>query len=329
MYLIYIDEFGTSGGRLDNPDEPIFGMTALFVHQNVWSDFERDLILLKRETIENIKIRNPEFNPDDKFEFHGVELIRGSGVFRFLDFPARLKCIEDILKLKQKYNIESANLHLNKNTIHMAFKMAEEMLSNSFHVDKQESHRIAGRFMYSVRERFTPYIIMFSMMLMTINEVLKHYNEKGIVLMDEHTQYKRIANLHAYAESRLEFNTLSNVLSAPAYISSHLHIPIQVSDIISYLLGRAEVSHLNGRNVKPEIIIDWINRYLEADGKGNDIMKNLSMGLFYDTTYKIIREMFPVRDEDVYFEDILYKFGKLLFENFKFKGRKEKGDETP
>lgn len=97
MYLIYFDESGNSGNNLADPQQPVFVLGALVVHERVWQSVEADL-----ESVLNRHLRPPR---PVGFEVHAGDLRQGTGGFKGVSVTTRLALRDDWLGVAGRHEL--------------------------------------------------------------------------------------------------------------------------------------------------------------------------------------------------------------------------------
>lgn len=98
MHLIYIDESGNTGINLSDPQQPVFVLGALVVHESLWQIIEAELEAA-------IKACCP-FIADSEAEIHGGDLRQGTGLFKGVGVAERLKLRDSWLKIAVKHRLQ-------------------------------------------------------------------------------------------------------------------------------------------------------------------------------------------------------------------------------
>lgn len=154
MYLMYIDESGSTGTDYNNEQQPVFSLAGICVEDCKWhainNKFEQ----------EKIKIY-PEFK---NYEIHATELFNASkkSPFKKYSWQQNLKALEKIVDLITSLDITLYNTTLDK----QGFKK-----------------HISSKFCNSIK--LDPYLYAFGNMYYSFNENLSFLDSYGIVFTDE------------------------------------------------------------------------------------------------------------------------------------------------
>ena len=97
MHLIYFDESGNSGNNLADPQQPVFVLGALIVHESSWQAVESDL-----EAVLNRHLPSPRPNG---FEVHAGDLRQGTGPFKGVAFETRVAIRDEWLRVAAKHDL--------------------------------------------------------------------------------------------------------------------------------------------------------------------------------------------------------------------------------
>ncbi|MXV18630.1 DUF3800 domain-containing protein [Deinococcus xianganensis] len=250
MHLIYVDEYGTSGGRLDNSDEPYFSLTACIVDEKNWNKLEEDMMALQRRAIAELTdLGNP---PLEKFEFHAAEMMQGKKAFKGMPIESQIFYAEEILKIAVDNDVKYIAVGVNKANLFVHHDMITKLTLR--HPDIENVKTI-------LKARMSPYSLCFCSMLSILGKWLESEIERGVLIFDEHSEYGRLGSLRSYSNSRTDGKMLKNILAAPFFSDSKVHIPLQIADLVSYLSGRASVASIKEKEVKPPIIRTWLDTY--------------------------------------------------------------------
>lgn len=322
MYLIYVDEYGTSGGRLDNPEEPYFALTACIVDEKNWNKLESDILALQRKAIQELtNLGNP---PQERFEFHAAEMLQGKKAFKGLPIESQIYYAEELLKI-------AANNQVKYISIGIAKRILLDQFGLELFLQDEQPNELANIHTL-VRARSSPYSISFCSILAMLNMWLTSQIDRGILIFDEHSQYGGLGALGSYSRSRISNQSISNIMAAPFYSDSKVHLPLQVADLVSYLLGREAVAALKRRPVKPSLITKWIDTYYEPFDFGATL--ELESKEISELSLDIVEEMWPYFNANPAMEDYCRQITEVIYNSFTMTGHiyrspKNIGDETP
>jgi len=98
MYLVYLDETGSTGTDLTDSQQPVFVLAALIVPEACWQALEADLEGA-------ISKHLPELSKDGH-EVHAADLRAGRGVFKGVPVDTRIALRDEWLKIAQSHNLK-------------------------------------------------------------------------------------------------------------------------------------------------------------------------------------------------------------------------------
>jgi hypothetical protein len=98
MYLVYLDETGSTGADLNDAQQPVFVLAGLIVPETCWQDLEKDL--------ESALATHFPVLAADAREVHGKDLRNGSADFKGVASAKRLELRDAWLKIAQKHSLK-------------------------------------------------------------------------------------------------------------------------------------------------------------------------------------------------------------------------------
>ena len=235
MYLIYIDESGNTGRKLDSLTEPIHWLIGLAVEATRLPDIERVLRDLARQYC-------PQQAADPKFEFHGSEIFHGKPPFDHLTPDERIELYRELVSVVSTYN-----LHVFVRGIHK--KRHLDRADQTGYYTPDHPHRLG--FMFLVER---------------IDEWLEEQQPQGsedspyygLLVADEQRGIERdiIESLPQWRESGTDFGynvrEIRFLIDTLHTVPSHDSWLIQLADCLAYIRNRAnkvDVRYGWGRNV--------------------------------------------------------------------------------
>lgn len=199
MYLLYLDESGSTGIDLDNTSQPFFVLAGVCVCDKDWHRvndyFEK----------EKIKIF-PDFN---NLEIHTNELFNSNPKSPFYKnyWKDNFKILENLVELIASLNIRTTNVIINK-------KIYKKHFGNNIVVD--------------------PYLYSFAIMYKQFNQTLLKLNDYGIVFCDELKNMEDSLQI-LYPKLKIENK---NIIEKTFYLNSKQNNFIQIADICSFYLNK-------------------------------------------------------------------------------------------
>jgi hypothetical protein len=162
MNLVYFDETGNTGTRLDDPQQAIFILGAMVVAESQWQGLESGL----ESAVETFF---PSPRPDD-FEIHGGSLRNGEGYFRGSPVSDRLAFRDQWLALAKQFGVKF---------IYRAIEKA------------RFGHWVQSTFGSGVK--INPYVVAFPLVARVVDQYLADSPGKplGIFVFDENKEVVR------------------------------------------------------------------------------------------------------------------------------------------
>ena len=227
MHLIYLDESGNTGQRLNDPQQPIFVLGGLIVHEECWQGLERDLV-------ESLGRHLPAIDWP-KFEIHGTDLRNGSGGFRRVEPGVRIALRDDWLGIASRHKLGFAYAAIDK------LKFQEYI--------KQEM---------GIGVTINPYIMAFSILAHRINLHLIRLGEKilGMFICDENKEIvrdiERVIHKLRLAPGRI---TMNRFVEKGFFIDSKKSRILQLCDLCVFQARKKE-----------EILAGWVPKSFDTEG---------------------------------------------------------------
>jgi len=216
MHLIYLDESGNSGGNLQDPQQPVFVLGALVVHESVWQRVEQDL--------ENAVSRIFPVLDANTLEIHGGDLRQGSGPFRGVSVAARLALRNEWLQIAHRHGLRFIYRGIVK-------KRYEAWMS-----------RALGRGML-----VNPHLAAFPLVAQVVNQFLRGSTEDalGIFISDENHEVvgdlERFLRLLRVTPGALH---LDRIIEKGFFIDSKKSRLLQLADLCTLQIRKSEERRL-------------------------------------------------------------------------------------
>jgi len=199
MYLLYADESGNTGIDLDNTNQPIFVLGAIFLEHKNWHKINDYFNTRKVEIFEKFKDieihTNEIFSPPKKSIFH---VKNWHNNFEILD-----KLVDLIMELELEFNFVAID-------------------KKKFKLDLQQKF---GKFV-----KIDPYIFAFTALYNNFSEDLEKNNEKGIIFLDEILEVPETLN-KIYPELSAKNKT---IIEQALFLKSKDTNFIQIADIFAF-----------------------------------------------------------------------------------------------
>lgn len=220
MYLIYVDESGNTGLNLKDPQQPVFILAAIIIHQSKW-------FLLEREFL---KIAHFYYGPQlpEPFHVQAKELKSGRGLFASLSLAQQLKFRDAVLKLLLDHNIPV---------------IYRRIIKSKFS-DFCEKH-------YGPGIKVNPYIMALPFVCMEIEHYLKSdtTGDLGMLIFDEQKENldaaeKSLKTLRLDEASALK---TKRIIEKGFFVDSAKSFALQLVDIAAYYIRKWEEKKLGFR----------------------------------------------------------------------------------
>jgi len=212
MKLIYIDDSGNTGKKLDDAQQPLFLLGGFIIDEDIWKKVDKE--------IDNVKIK---YDIQD-FEIHSIEIMNGKKgtPYKEWNYAKKLQFFEDVLSLIGKYDLKVVYFSVKK----MNFK--------SYFQAKYGKG-------FEQQFNISPYLLAFSYILQISDSFLVSQHSNGMLILDEQDEWKKPANK--------TFNILTTLADEPEvqveklldrsfFVDSSESNMIQLADIIAYTTKR-------------------------------------------------------------------------------------------
>ncbi len=212
MYLIYIDESGSTGNDLDNKNQPFFVLSGICIEDKKWHTindyFEQEKIKICSD-LKNIEIHTNElFNSNPKSFFY-----KNYWKDNFI-------ILEKLVDLIASLDIKITNAVVNK-------KNYKKHFGNNIIVD--------------------PYLYAFAILYNGANKALVEVNDYGIIFCDEiKTMEKSLEILYPRLKTENK-----NIIERTFYLNSKQNNFIQIADICAFYTNKYNCIIKNNFTMNP------------------------------------------------------------------------------
>jgi hypothetical protein len=202
MYLAYMDECGNTGTNAD-PDQPIHFLGCLIVEDVAVRPLEEAVRAIAAKYF-------PEKHTEPKFEFHGVDLYAGKGLFKGSAPQARIDATTELIAAARE---------------HGKFGFTG--------VDKIKSYANAH-----------PHRICFTLLAERLEAWLKSKDSLALLVSDENQEVEQdiIRDIHTFKTSTTQWGyrrvPITRVIDSVHFVKSHNNPAIQVADVLTYLIQK-------------------------------------------------------------------------------------------
>lgn len=212
MKLIYIDDSGNTGKKLDDELQPLFLLGGFIVDEDNWRQVDKAFLDIKvRYGIENIEV-------------HAIDIMNGKKdtPFRDWDYPKKLDFFGEILEIVRTFQLTVIYFSVKKANFKAYFQ-------SKFGKDFEQQFNIS------------PYLLAFSYMLQISDSYLISQKSNGILILDEQDEWKKPASqtftilrtLVEEPELKIE-----RLIDRSFFVESQESNMVQLSDIIAYTIKR-------------------------------------------------------------------------------------------
>jgi hypothetical protein len=212
LKLIYIDDSGNTGKKLDDKLQPLFLLGGFIIDEEDWKGVDKALNDIKLHYgIENTEI-------------HSIDIMNGkSGTpYKNWDYDKKIQFFKDMLQVINDFDLKVIYFSVKKENFKQYFQ---------------------SRYGKGFEQQFniSPYLLAFSYILQISDAYLISKNSNGMLILDEQDEWKKPANK--------TFNVLTTLANEPLiqierlldrsfFVDSSESNMIQLADIISYTTKR-------------------------------------------------------------------------------------------
>jgi hypothetical protein len=212
MKLIYIDDSGNTGKKLDDELQPLFLLGGFIIDEHIWRRVDK--------AIEKIKKRYYI----SELEIHAIDIMNGKKgtPYKDWDYQKKLDFLAEMLEVVKRYDLKVVYFYVKKQNFKKYFQA-------KYGKDFEQQFNIS------------PYLLAFSYILQISDAYLIENESNGMLILDEQDEWKKPANktfniLRTIAEEP-EIK-IEKLLDRSFFVDSSESNMIQLADIISYNLKR-------------------------------------------------------------------------------------------
>lgn len=212
MNLIYIDDSGNTGKKLDDALQPLFVLGGFIIDENIWKSVDKEIY--------NIKSK---YDIND-MEIHSIEIMNGKKgtPYKDWDYAKKLTFFEEVLGLIKKYDLKVIYFSVKKENFKSYFQ-------SKYGKEFEQQFNIS------------PYLLAFSYILQISDAYLLKQDCNGMLILDEQDEWKKPANK--------TFNILTTLADEPEvhveklldrsfFVDSSESNMIQLADMLAYTTKR-------------------------------------------------------------------------------------------
>ncbi len=261
MFLIYIDEFGNTGGKLDNPRQPIYQLQAALVPaDNRWVWLENELFNITRRLQERLQLREAP-------HLHAVEIYQRAGYYRTppnerpLSPEEAFQVFDELFQLSNRAGILYASVVIDKTWLLERVRDARRKQG----VNPKQIERIKRA--PGFRQR------AFLLLLEWLDLHLRNLGAHGVVFFEQEEPGtdKDLAFSTVYAALR-QVGHFKRLLDAPSPKAKRTSLPLAFADFAGYVSGNIYLSTFFSRPLRPRLS-EWYAKFISPR-----VLGDLTMG---------------------------------------------------
>lgn len=211
MHLIYLDESGNTGNNLNDPQQPIFLLSAMVLPEDQWQSLEASLQAI-------LDHRLPDWRSTPGFDIHGTELRSGKGPFAGMS-------VDDRIAFRDAWMQAGA-----EHEIRLMFRSVKKQRYAKWQIDN------LGHSVF-----VNPHVAAFALLSRCIDNYLQQQtgDPLAILISDENREVvddieKAIRSLRAL-EGTVK---LTRIIEKGFFIDSHKSLPLQLCDLYTLSLRK-------------------------------------------------------------------------------------------
>lgn len=212
MKLIYIDDSGNTGKKLDDILQPLFLLGGFIIDEGIWKDVDKSINIIKSKyEIEDLEI-------------HSIEIMNGKKgtPYKNWEYSKKIKFFEDVLSIIHKFDLKVIYFSVKKENFKKYFQ-------SKYGKDFEQQFNIS------------PYLLAYSYILQISDSFLVSNNSNGMLILDEQDEWKKPANKTFKILSKLvdeEEVKIEKLLDRSFFVDSSESSMIQLADIVAYTTKR-------------------------------------------------------------------------------------------
>jgi len=227
MKLVYIDDSGNTGKKLDDVQQPLFLLAGFVIDEDQWKSVDKAIFAIKKKY--NI----------EEMEIHSIEIMNGKKgtPYKSWDYDTKLQFFREVLSLINTYDLKVIYFSVRKDNFKKYFQ---------------------SKYGKTFEQQFniSPYLLAFSYILQISDSYLMDQDSNGMLILDEQDEWKKPANktfkiLTTLAEEPKVH--VEKLLDRSFFVDSSESNMIQLADIIAYTTKRyleIELKGIDGNKAK-------------------------------------------------------------------------------
>lgn len=293
MYLIYVDDYGNTGNKLNDPKQPVFMLFALLIPDDRWVVLEGAISDILREIVEQLP---PSPKP---FELHAADFFSTHNrVMQSMSLEVRAHFAQRIAQAVKLAGGSYLASYVDKPKLALVLEyltpdILAQVIQNvraegSGYSEGMRNFNYSGISLPSMTEMMKnvlmPYPLGFSSIVKELDLILSQKSSLGMILIDQQQQFAHATKLKLFSALRHpSVRGIRNVLELPVALDSKNNIFLQVADLAGYLVGMSISAMLGYRRIpeRHEQTISILREDLvlvDAFGEGVKRGSNLLLG---------------------------------------------------
>ena len=242
MFLIYIDEFGNTGEKLDTPKQPLYQLQAALVPADSrWVWLENELFGLSRRLQERLQLHEAP-------HLHAVELYQRSGYYReppnghTLSPDEAFKVFDELFLLSDRAGILYASLLIDKIWLLEIYR--NELKGKGVHPEQiSRTKRVPG---------FRQTAFLFLLEWLDLH--LRNLGAYGVVFFEqEKPQVDRDLSLSTVYAALRQVGHFQRLLDAPSPKAKRTSLLLAFADFAGYVSGNVYLNTFFGIPWRPRL----------------------------------------------------------------------------
>lgn len=252
FYLIYVDGYGDSSKKLNDPKQIIFSLTATFVKSEYWTSLENELleILIKVKT--DFKLSKIE-------RLHAVDIYQRSKGYRAIEFDECMSLFEEVLSVIKSHQVRYMSFTKDKREMRATALKIGIRNREALKIGESVSQELQKY--YNGEEDFLPtYAYAFADMICDVDSKLNELNAYGMLIIDQQDEFQHYSSLEIYKFLRSS-GAISRTVENPLYLDSRTQTLLCIPDFLGYVVGGVKRDELSGKD-RPNLR-KWFSEFVE------------------------------------------------------------------
>jgi len=250
VFLIYIDEFGNTGEKLDTPKQPLYQLQAALVPaDNRWVWLENGLFTLSRGLQERLQLREAP-------HLHAVEIYQRSGYYRKppngleLEPEEAFEVFNEVFSLSDRAGILYTSILIDK--IWLLDLVRDELKKKGAHPELIRRTKSMPGFRQ----------MAFILLLEWLDLHLRNLGAYGVVFFEqEKPQVDRDLALSTVYAALRQVGHFQRILDAPSPKAKRTSLLLALADFAGYVSGNVYLSNFFGRPERPHLD-EWYTTHI-------------------------------------------------------------------